>query len=190
MANRPAPALALREGDRVEWERLARASSVRAGLAQRARIVLLAADGVGNTEIAERVDVARQTVLAWRARYRDRGLAGLEDIPKPGKPRRIDPRRIVAETLKPPPKSLGVTHWSTRLLGTRLTVGNSTIAKAWRQYGIQPCRSGSFRFSTDPELEAKVIDVVGLYLDPPEGAVVLCCDEKCTSTSPPPTRRG
>src|SRR3954452_1095867 len=178
MANRPASALALRDGDRVELERLTRASSVRAGLVQRARIVLLAADGVGNTEIAERVGVARQTVLTWRARYRDRGLAGLEDVPKPGKPRRIDPRRIIAETLKPPPKSLGVTHWSTRLLGTRLKVGNSTIAKAWREYGIQPWRAGSFRFSTDPELEAKVVDVVGLYLDPPEGAVVLCCDEK------------
>jgi transposase len=178
MANRPASALALREGDRAELERLTRASSVRAGLAQRARIVLLAAEGVGNTEIAERVGVARQTVLTWRARYRDGGMAGLEDIPKPGKPRRIDPRRIIAETLKPPPKSLGVTHWSTRLLGARLKVGNSTIAKAWRAHGIQPWRAGSFRFSTDPELEAKVVDVVGLYLDPPEGAVVLCCDEK------------
>jgi transposase len=178
MANRPAPALALREGDRAELERLTRSSSVRAGLAQRARIVLLAADGKSNSEIAERVGVARQTVLTWRARYRDRGRVGLEDIPKPGKPRRIDPRRIIAETLRPPPKGLGVTHWSTRLLGARLKVGNSTIAKAWRAYGIQPWRSGSFRFSTDPELEAKVVDVVGLYLDPPEGAVVLCCDEK------------
>jgi transposase len=178
MANRPAPALVLRDGDRAELERLTRASSVRAGLAQRARIVLLAAEGVGNTEIAERVGVARQTVLTRRARYRDGGMAGLEDIPKPGKPRRIDPRRIIAETLKPPPKSLGVTHWSTRLLGARLKVGNSTIAKAWREHGIQPWRTGSFRFSTDPQLEAKVVDVVGLYLDPPEGAVVLCCDEK------------
>src|SRR3954469_10607221 len=128
MGNRPAPALVLREGARVELERLTRSSSVRAGLAQRARIVLLAADGVGNTEIAERAGVARQTVLTWRARYRDRGLAGLDDVPKPGKPRRIDPRRIVAETLKSPPKSLGVTHWSTRLLGAKLKVGNSTIA--------------------------------------------------------------
>src|SRR4051795_3345216 len=142
MANRPAPAVALREGDRVELERLTRASSVRAGLAQRARIVLLAADGVGTTEIAERVGGARQTVLPGRARYRDRGMAGLEDVPKPGKPRRIDPRRIIAETLRPPPKSLGVTHWSTGLLGARLKVGNSTIAKAWRAYGIQPWRGG------------------------------------------------
>src|SRR4051812_30147753 len=138
MANRPAPALVLRDGDRAELERLIRASSVRAGLAQRARIVLLAADGVGKTEIAERVGVARQTVLTGRARYRDRGMAGLEDIPKPGKPRRIDPRRIIAETLKPPPKSLGVTHWSTRLLGARLKVGNSTIAKAWRGHRPPP----------------------------------------------------
>jgi transposase len=178
MPNRPAAALPLRDGDRAELVRLTRASSVRAGLAQRARIVLLAADGVGNTEIAERVGVARQTVLTWRARYRDRGMAGLHDIPKPGKPKQIDPATIITATLTPPPKSLGVTHWSTRLLGDRLKVGNSTIAKAWRAYGIQPWRTGSFRFSTDPMLEAKVIDVVGLYLDPPENAVVLCVDEK------------
>src|SRR3954454_18383727 len=150
MANRPAPALALREGDRAELERLTRSSSVRAGLAQRARIVLLAADGIGNTEIAERVGVARQTVLTWRARYRDRGLAGLDNVPKPGKPRRIDPQRIIAETLKPPPKSLGVTHWSTRLLGAKLKVGNSTIAKAWRAHGIQPWRGGPLPLLSPP----------------------------------------
>jgi transposase len=178
MANRPAAALPLREGDRAELERLIRSSSVRAGLAQRARIVLLAADGVGNTEIAGRVGVARQTVLTWRSRYARGGLRGLEDAPKPGRPRVIDRARIIAETLRPPPKRLGVTHWSSRLLGARLKVANSTIAKAWRAYGIQPWRSGSFRFSTDPQLEAKVVDVVGLYLDPPENAVVLCVDEK------------
>src|SRR4051794_41372736 len=163
MANRPASALALREGDRVELERLTRASSVRAGLAQRARIVLLAADGVGNTEIAERVGVARQTVLTWRARYRDRGMAGLEDVPKPGKPKQIDPRRIIAETLKPPPKSLGVTHWSTRLLGARLKVGNSTIAKAWRAHGVQPWRGGAVPVSTHPQPGAEGGDGGGVY---------------------------
>jgi transposase len=178
MANRPAPALVLRKGDRVELERLTRSTSVRAGLAQRARIVLLAADGVGNTEIAERVGVARQTVLTWRARYCGGGIAALADEDRPGRPRTVDQARIITETLKPPPKSLGVTHWSTRLLGDRLKVANSTIAKAWRAYGLQPWRTGSFRFSTDPMLEAKVVDVVGLYLDPPENAVVLCVDEK------------
>ncbi len=178
MANRPAVALMLRAGDRGELERLTRASSVRAGLAQRARIVLLAAEGVSNTEIAERCGTTRQTVVTWRARYREGGLDGLADERRPGRPRTIEASRIITETLKPPPKSLGVTHWSTRLLGAKLKVANSTIAKAWRDHGIQPWRSGSFRFSTDPQLEAKVIDVVGLYLNPPENAVVLCCDEK------------
>jgi transposase len=178
VANRPAPALVLREGDRGELERLTRSSSVRAGVAQRARIVLLAADGVGNTEIAERVGVVRQTVLTWRARYARGGIDALDDEDRPGRPRTIDQARIITETLKPPPKSLGVTHWSTRLLGARLKVANSTIAKAWRAYGLQPWRTGSFRFSTDPELEAKVVDVVGLYLNPPQNAVVLCVDEK------------
>ncbi len=178
MANRPAVALMLRAGDRGELERLTRASSVRAGLAQRARIVLLAAEGVSNTEIAERCGTTRQTVVTWRARYREGGLDGLADERRPGRPRTIEASRIITGTLKPPPKSLGVTHWSTRLLGAKLKVANSTIAKAWRDHGIQPWRSGSFRFSTDPQLEAKVIDVVGLYLNPPENAVVLCCDEK------------
>jgi transposase len=178
MPNHPAAALVLRDGDRAELEHLTRSSSVRAGLAQRARIVLLAAEGITNTEIAARCGVTRQTVVTWRHRYDEHGLAGLEDVPKPGRPRVIDQGRIIIETLKPPPKSLAVTHWSTRLLGARLKVGNSTIAKAWRAYGIQPWRSGSFRFSTDPALEAKVVDVVGLYLNPPENAVVLCVDEK------------
>ena len=87
------------------------------GLAQRARIVLLAADGVSNTEIAERVGVARQTVIDWRARYAD-GLAGLDDEPRPGRPRTVDRRRIIAATLLPPPKKYGVTHWSSRLLAS------------------------------------------------------------------------
>jgi transposase/DNA-binding CsgD family transcriptional regulator len=178
MANRPAPALVLGEGDRGRLERLTRSSSVRAGLALRARIVLLAADGITNTEIAGRCGVTRQTVVTWRARYAAAGVAGLEDERRPGRPREIDPARIITATLTPPPKSLGVTHWSSRLLGARLKVANSTIARAWRDYGIQPWRTGSFRFSTDPQLEAKVVDVVGLYLAPPENAVVLCCDEK------------
>jgi transposase/DNA-binding CsgD family transcriptional regulator len=178
MANRPAAALPLREGDRAELERLTRSSSVRAGVAQRARIVLLAARGVSNTEIAERCATTRQTVLTWRSRYGRSGLAGLGDEPRPGRPRRLQAAQIIAETLKPPPTGLGVTHWSSRLLGARLNLSNSTVAKAWRAYGIQPWRTGSFRFSTDPALEAKVVDVVGLYLHPPTNAVVLCVDEK------------
>ncbi len=157
---------------------MSRASSVRAGLAQRARIVLLAAEGVSNTAIAERVGVSRPTVIAWRERYGSRGLAGLQDEPRSGRPRLVDHRQIVSATLRPPPKKLGVTHWSSRLLASRLGVGNTTVARAWRDYGIQPWRSQTFKFSTDPELVGKVTDVVGLYLAPPENAIVLCVDEK------------
>src|SRR5215213_8764515 len=178
VANRPAQALGLRDGDRDELVRLTRSSSVRAGLAQRARIVLLAADGVSNTAIVELVGVSRPTVIGWRDRYQRRGLAGLVDEPRPGRPRSIDHAAIITATLKPPPKRLGTTHWSTRLLAKQLGISDATVAKAWRDYRVQPWRAESFRFSTDPELVGKVTDVVGLYLAPPENAIVLCVDEK------------
>ncbi len=176
MANRPAVALGLREGDRDELSRLMRASSGRAGLAQRARIVLLAAAGESNTSIAARVGVSRPTVIDWRNRYAAQGISGLDDEPRSGRPREHDHRSIVAATLKPPPKKYGVTHWSSRLLGRHLGISNGTIAKAWRDYGVAPWRVETFKFSTDPLLVAKVTDVVGLYLAPPENAIVLCID--------------
>jgi transposase len=169
--------LGLRDGDRERLSGWTRSSSVRAGLAQRARIVLLAADGVSNTDIAARVGVSRQTVVSWRARYARSGIAGLHDEARPGRPRMIDHDRIITETLKPPPSRLGVTHWSSRLLASRLGVDATTIARAWRAYGVAPWRSETFKFSTDPQLVAKVTDVVGLYLAPPENAIVLCVDE-------------
>jgi transposase len=178
MANRPAPALGLRAGDRELLLRLSRSSSVRAGLAQRARIVLLAADGVSNTAIADLVGASRPTVIGWRERYERRGMAGLEDHPRSGRPRSIDHAAIITATLTPPPKRLGVTHWSTRLLAAQLGISDATVAKAWRDYRVQPWRAESFRFSTDPELVGKVTDVVGLYLAPPENAIVLSVDEK------------
>jgi transposase len=140
--------------------------------------VLLAADGESNTAIAELVGVSRPTVIGWRERYFRRGLAGLVDEPRPGRPRSIDHAAIITATLKPPPKRLGVSHWSTRLLAKLLGISDATVAKAWRDYRIQPWRAESFRFSTDPELVGKVTDVVGLYLAPPENAIVLCVDEK------------
>ena len=151
---------------------------MRAGLAQRARIVLLAADGVSNTEIAARVGVSRPTVIDWRARYERSGVLGLDDEPRSGRPRTVDHEAIIAATLTPPPKRLGVTHWSSRLLAAQLKIGNATVARAWRDYGVQPWRSQTFKFSTDPALVAKVTDVVGLYLAPPSNAIVLCVDEK------------
>lgn len=178
IAHAPAPALILREDDAAELRRWTRSTTLRSGLSKRARIVLLAADGVANSRIAEAVDASVVTVLKWRTRYEESGIAGLADGERAGRPRRVDPADIVTATLVPPPKKYGVTHWSSRLLAQRLSIGNATVARTWRQYGIQPWRSGTFKFSTDPELIAKVTDVVGLYLAPPENAIVLCVDEK------------
>lgn len=178
MANSPAPALTLRDGDKAELEQLLRSTSTSAGVVKRARIVLLAADGLSNTRICELTGASLPTVLKWRKRYQHDGLDGLPDASRSGRPRHLDHAEIVSATLMPPPKKYGVTHWSSRLLAGHLKLGNATVARAWREYGIQPWRSGTFKFSTDPELVAKVTDVVGLYLAPPENAIVLCVDEK------------
>ena len=170
--------LGLRDGDRDVLTGLVRSTSIRAGLATRARIVLLAADGTPNAEIAELVGVSRPTVNLWRNRYTESGVRGLQDDPKPGRPRTVDRDIILTTTLTAPPKRLGVTHWSSRLLADELRVAQSTVLRTWRHYRVQPWRSETFKFSTDPELEAKVVDVVGLYLAPPENAIVLCVDEK------------
>lgn len=178
MANKPAPALTLRDGDQQVLEKVVRSSTTTAGAAQRARIVLLAAQGTTNALIAELAGVSRPTVNQWRNRYLEHGLAGLVDVQRPGRPKVVDDAAIVAATLMPPPQSLGVTHWSSRLLAPRLGLHHSTITKAWKKYGIRPWKADTFKFSTDPELVAKVTDVVGLYLKPPENAIVLCVDEK------------
>nr|WP_179617457.1 IS630 family transposase [Nocardioides marinisabuli] len=174
--------MALRDGDREELDAWLRSRSVSAGLAKRARMILLAADGVANQEIADRVGASRTTVIEWRGRYEERGLAGLGDKERSGRPRELDHRKIVAETLMPPPKKLGVTHWSSRLLADRLKVSATAIQRAWKAYGVKPWKAESFRFSTDPELVGKVTDICGLYLgtneDVPANAIVLSVDEK------------
>jgi len=176
-----AEALLLREGDRARLEGITRASTVSAGVARRARIVLLAADGVPNTEIADRMGMSRPTVLKWRDRYVEAGIDALVDLPRPGRRPEIDAVAVLAETLadkgKPPPE-LGVTHWSTRLMADRLGISFATVARIWRKWNIQPHRIETFKFSTDPELEPRIRDVVGLYLAPPKGAVVVSVDEK------------
>jgi transposase len=173
-----AAALVLRDGDRVRLESLTRSSSVRAGTAQRARIVLLASDGLANAEIARRVGVTRQTVIDWRERYRVAGIAGLDDQARSGRPRVIDDAAVVVETLTPPPQRLGVTHWSARLLADHLGISFASVARIWREWKLAPWRRETFKFSTDPQLEAKIRDVVGLYLNPPDKAIVLSIDEK------------
>ena len=159
-----------------------RSPSIRAGLAQRARIVLLAADGIGTNEIVRRTGASKPAVILWKKRYAAEGIGGLDDRPKPGKPRTTDDVAIVLATLDAPPKRLGVTHWSSRLLAAELGLSNVKVARVWREYGLQPWRAESFKFSTDPALEAKVRDVVGLYLNPPDKAVVLCVDELCEAS--------
>jgi transposase len=155
-----------------------RSSSIQAGLAQRARVVLLAADGLGTAEIVRRVGMSKPAVIGWKRRFAAEGISGLQDRPKPGRPARIDATEIVLATLEPPPAQLGVTHWSSRLLASHLGVSDFTVSTTWKKWGLQPWRSETFKFSTDPELEAKIRDVVGLYLNPPEKAIVLCVDEK------------
>src|SRR2546421_4952334 len=170
--------LILRNGDREKLAKMASSRAGEAGLARRARIVLLAAEGLPHTEVAERCGTSVPTVRHWRSRYVAAGIKALEDLPRSGRPRSVDEVKIVVTTLRPPPKRLGVTHWSSRLLARQLGVSNGTVARAWREYGVAPWRVETFKFSTDPELVAKVTDVVGLYLAPPENAVVLCVDEK------------
>jgi transposase len=164
--------------DRDELVSWTRSPSMKAGLAQRARVVLLAADGVGTTEIVRRVGLSKPAVIGWKRRFAAEGIAGLDDRAKSGRPRVIDPVAIVLATLEPPPQNLGVTHWSSRLLAQHLGVSDFTVSTTWKKWGLQPWRVQTFKFSTDPELETKIRDVVGLYVNPPEAAIVLCVDEK------------
>jgi transposase len=168
----------LSEADRAVLTSWTRSSTVSAGRVERARIVLTVADGAGTTDAARRVGVSRPTVIKWRDRFAAHGIAGLDDDPRSGRPKTVDDAAILAATLEPPPDKLAVTHWSTRLLARQLGVGDATVARAWRKYGVKPWRRETFKFSTDPELVAKIRDVVGLYLAPPENAIVLCVDEK------------
>jgi len=170
--------LVVGEEDRAVLESWARSHAIRASHVQRAQIVLAVADGAGTTGAAVRVGVSRPTVIKWRDRFIAYGLEGLDDAPRSGRPKEVDDAAILAATLEPPPDSLAVTHWSSRLLGRQLGVGDATVARTWRKYHVAPWRRETFKFSTDPQLEAKIRDVVGLYLNPPEKAVVLCVDEK------------
>src|SRR3954469_18587272 len=122
--------------DRAELTRWLRASSLRAGLAQRARIVLLADEGIGTNEIVHRVGVSKPTVIAWKRRYAEEGVAGLDDRPKPGRPVTVDEVAVVLPTLEPPPATLGVTHWSSRLLADQLGISNVWVARIWRKWGL------------------------------------------------------
>jgi len=163
--------------DRQVLESWARSTPGAGGLAQRALIVLLVADGARTSEIVARTGASRQTVSGWKKRYAAEGLGGLQDRRKPGRPRRTDDAAIVLATLLPPPERLQVKNWSSRLLASELGVSNVKVAETWRQYGLEPWRREPFRFATSPRLEAKSRAVTGLYLNPPDHAVALCATD-------------
>lgn len=158
------------------WSRRPRSPQ---SIAQRARIVLLAADGLSNKAVAERVGVNQATVVKWRKRFLERRLDGLIDEPRPGAPRQISDaavEAVVVRTLETQPTD--ATHWSTRDLAKKVGISPSSVGRIWQAFGLKPWLTDSFKLSTDPQFVDKVRDVVGLYMDPPDHAVVLCVDEK------------
>ena len=179
MARGKAVAIVLSDAERGELEQRARRRKSSHGAARRARIVLLAADGLNNCAIAEKLDVSRRTVGLWRSRFAERRLAGLDDEPRPGAPRKIGDDKIaevVTRTLETVPDD--ATHWSRRSMARATGVSVTTVHRIWGAFGLQPHRVESFKLSSDPLFVAKVRDIIGLYLDPPERALVLCVDEK------------
>jgi transposase len=149
------------------------------GLVRRARIVLLAADGISNNAIAERVGISHQMVCHWRQRYLQQGLAGLHDELRPGRPRSISDEEVatlVRKTLETKPRD--GTHWTVRTVAKDSELSRTTVHRIWQAFGLQPHRQRHFKLSTDPFFVEKVRDIAGLYLNPPDKAMVLCVDEK------------
>lgn len=178
MANQARP-IVLAASDRAELERLERSPSSPAGLSRRARAVLLMAREIPGAEIARVTGYTSVQVSRIRRRFAEEGLAGLLDRPRSGRPPLLTEAkgpRIVALTLRAPPK--GLTHWSTREIADRVGVSHGTVHRVWKAHALQPHRVETFKFTSDPDAEAKIRDVVGLYLNPPTNAVVLSLDEK------------
>jgi transposase len=176
---RPKQELVLSVEERLALERLANRPKSAQMLATRARIVLTCAGGHSNGEVAMKLGVNQNTVGKWRRRFIADRLDGLFDEPRPGAPRKIGDDKVemvIVKTLEEKPKD--ATHWSTRDLAKATGMSQTSISLIWRAFGLQPWRSESFKLSTDPLFIEKVREVVGLYLDPPERAVVLCVDEK------------
>jgi transposase len=176
---RPKTPLVLSDEQRATLQGWARRTRSANGLAQRARMVLLSEQGLSNVAVAERTGVTPQTVGKWRARFVEAGVAGLLDEPRPGAPRRVGDAAIeavIVATLQSAPAN--ATHWSTRAMAAHTGLSASTVRRIWAAFGLQPHRAETFKLSADPLFIDKVRDVVGLYLDPPERALVLCVDEK------------
>jgi transposase len=176
---RPIPGLSVTEAEREALDRWHRRPTTAQALAQRARIILVCAEGKTNTVVASELGVTKQMVGKWRSRFVEHRLDGLLDEPRPGAPRQIsdaDVERVITLTLETKPDD--ATHWSTRSLASRAGMSQSAISRIWRAFALQPHRTETFKLSKDPLFIEKVRDVVGLYMSPPEKALVLCVDEK------------
>ena len=176
---RPIPPLALEGNERETLEQWTRRPKTAQALALRARIVLACADGRSNTAVAADLRVCVDTVGKWRSRFLEQRLDGLLDQPRSGRPRMIDDadvERVIALTLETTPKD--ATHWSTRSMAQRSGLSHNTVSRIWRAFALQPHRTETFKLSADPLFIEKVRDIVGLYLNPPDRALVLCVDEK------------
>ena len=176
---RPKAPLVLTDEERETLARWARRPNSAQALALRCRIVLACAEGATNNEVAARVGVNQATVCKWRGRFVTRRLDGLSDEPRPGAARTItddDVERVIVKTLEETPND--ATHWSTRSMAKSTGMSQSAISRIWRAFGLKPHLTESFKLSPDPQFIDKVRDIVGLYVNPPDGALVLCVDEK------------
>ena len=176
---RPTKPLNVTPEEREKLSLLTRRPKTSQALAMRARIVLGCSDGLSNGEVAKRLRVTGATVCKWRERFRMNRLEGLLDEPRPGAPRSITDAQVeevITKTLESMPANS--THWSTRLMAEKMGLSQTAIVRIWRAFGLQPHRVENFKFSKDPQFVEKVRDIVGLYLNPPDRAIVLCVDEK------------
>ena len=176
---RPLPPLELSGEVIKQLETMANSRSLPYAQVRRAQIILMSAQGITNTVIAQKVGLSIRMVGIWRQRFIDQGLMGLYDQPKPGAPRSISDEQVaqlIKKTLKKKPK--GSTHWSCRSIAKETNLSKSTVQRIWNAFNIQPHRQKHFTLSTDPYFVEKVRDIVGLYLNPPDKAMVLCVDEK------------
>ncbi len=179
-AGRPKAELVLSDQEREQLESFARSRSLPAALSMRARIVLDSADGEANTAIAGRLKLHTSTVGKWRASFIERRIAGLYDDVRPGPPRSIDDERVaqlIKTTLHTKPAD-GATHWSVRSVAAETGISRSSVQRYFQLFGLQPHRTEGFKLSTDPFFVEKLRDVVGLYLNPPDNAIVVSVDEK------------
>ena len=174
---RVAPSIELTKEQEGELTRLVQSKLTSVRLTQRAQIVLLAAQGLQNKEIAEQIGVGRVQVARWRERYLESGLQGIErDLPRGAPPVKVDVAKLVELTTQSKPEA--ATHWSTRKMAAVLEVSPSTVMRHWQANGLKPHLVRGFKISRDPKFVEKLEDIVGLYMSPPEHALVLCCDEK------------